>query len=43
MEEIQVPKHLRQFMLEGAKETKLGDKKGCKKTISLWKSAHPRI
>ena len=31
MEEIQVPKHLRQFMLESAKETKLGDKKGAKK------------
>ena len=31
MEEIQVPKHLRQFMLEGAKETILGDKKGAKK------------
>ena len=31
MEEIQVPKHLRQFMPAGAKETKLGDKKGAKK------------
>nr|ABZ07051.1 hypothetical protein ALOHA_HF4000ANIW97J3ctg1g25 [uncultured marine crenarchaeote HF4000_ANIW97J3] len=31
MNEIDVPKHLRQFMLEGARETKLGDKKGAKK------------
>jgi len=31
MNEIEVPKHLRQFMLEGAKETRLGDKKGAKK------------
>ena len=31
MKEIEVPKHLRQFMLEGAQETKLGDKKGAKK------------
>jgi hypothetical protein len=31
MEEIQVPKHVRQFMLDGAIETKLGDKKGAKK------------
>ena len=31
MKEIEVPKHLRQFMLEGARETKLGDKKGAKK------------
>tara|TARA_Y100001949_G_scaffold18238_1_gene12974 strand:+ start:2099 stop:2473 length:375 start_codon:yes stop_codon:yes gene_type:complete len=31
MNEIEVPKHLRQFMLEEAKETKLGDKKGAKK------------
>ena len=31
MKEIQVPKHLRQFMLEGAMETKLGDKKGARK------------
>ena len=30
MNEIDVPKHLRQFMLEGARETKLGDKKGVK-------------
>ena len=40
MKEIEVPKHLRQFMLEGAQETKLGDKKGAKKTIPLWKLAH---
>ena len=31
MKEIEVPKHLRQFMLEGAQETNLGDKKGAKK------------
>ena len=31
MKEIEVPKQLRQFMLEGARETKLGDKKGAKK------------
>ena len=31
MKEIEVPKHLRQFMLEGAQATKLGDKKGAKK------------
>ena len=31
MKEIEVPKHLRQFMLEGAQETRLGDKKGAKK------------
>jgi len=31
MNEIDVPKHLRQFMLEGVRETKLGDKKGAKK------------
>ncbi len=31
MKEIEVPKHLREFMLGGAKETKLGDKKGAKK------------
>jgi hypothetical protein len=31
MNEIDVPKHLMQFMLEGARETKLGDKKGAKK------------
>ena len=31
MNEIEVPKQLRQFMLEGARETKLGDKKGAKK------------
>ena len=31
MNEIDVPKHLRQFMLEGARETKLGAKKGAKK------------
>ena len=31
MKEIEVPKQLRQFMLEGARETNLGDKKGAKK------------
>ena len=31
MKEIEVPKQLRQFMLEGARETRLGDKKGAKK------------
>ena len=31
MNEIEVPKQLRQFMLEGARETRLGDKKGAKK------------
>ena len=31
MNEIEVPKQLRQFMLEGAKETKLGNKMGAKK------------
>mgnify|MGYP001265167183 FL=1 len=31
MNEIEVPKQLRQFMLEGARETNLGDKKGAKK------------
>ena len=31
MNEIDVPKQLRQFMLEGARETRLGDKKGAKK------------
>jgi len=31
MKEIEVPKNLRQFMLEGAEETNLGDKKGAKK------------
>ena len=31
MKEIEVPKNLRQFMLEGAEETNLGDKKGARK------------
>ena len=31
MKEIDVPKQVRQFMLEGALDTKLGDKKGAKK------------
>ena len=31
MKEIEVPKQLRQFMLEGARETRLGNKKGAKK------------
>ena len=31
MKEIEVPKQLRQFMLEGARETRLGDKNGAKK------------
>ena len=31
MKEVEVPKQLRQFMLEGARETRLGDKKGAKK------------
>ncbi len=31
MKEIEVPKNLRQFMLEGAEETKLGNKKGARK------------
>ena len=31
MKEIEVPKQLRQFMLEDARETNLGDKKGAKK------------
>ena len=31
MKEIEVPKQLSQFMLEGARETNLGDKKGAKK------------
>ena len=31
MKEIEVPKQVRQFMLEGALDTKLGDKKGAKK------------
>jgi len=31
MKENEVPKHLSQFMLEGAQETNLGDKKGAKK------------
>ncbi len=31
MKEIEVPKTLRQFMLERAEETNLGDKKGAKK------------
>ena len=35
MKEIEVPKHLRQFMLEGAQDTKLGDKKGAKKHIVM--------
>lgn len=35
MKEIEVPKHLRQFMLEGAQETKLGDKKGAKNNIVM--------
>ena len=35
MKEIEVPKHLRQFMLEGAQETKLGDKKGAKNSIVM--------
>ena len=35
MKEIEVPKHLRQFMLEGAQETKLGDKKGAKNNTGM--------
>ena len=31
MNEIEIPKQLRQFMLEGAEETKLGNKMGAKK------------
>ena len=31
MKEIEVPKNLRQFMIEGAEETNLGDKKGARK------------
>ena len=30
-DEIEVPKELREFMLEGAKETTLGQKNGAKK------------
>ena len=40
MKEIEVRKHLRQFMLEGAQETKLGDKKGAKKQYRYGKLAH---
>jgi len=43
MNEIEIPKQLRQFMLEGAEETKLGNKMGAKKTVSLWEPAHPRV
>jgi len=35
MKEIEVPKHLRQFMLEGAQETNLGDKKVQKNNIVM--------
>jgi len=31
MNEIEIPKQLRQFMLDGAEETKLGNKMGAKK------------
>ena len=41
MKEIEVPKQLRQFMLEGARETKLGDKKGAKKQY-LYGNQHIR-
>ena len=39
-DEIEVPKELREFMLEKAEETFLGQKKWSKKTISLWKFTH---
>ena len=35
-DEIEVPKELREFMLEDAEETLLGQKNGAQKTVSLW-------
>ena len=39
-DEIEVPKELREFMLEEAEETFLGQKKWCRKTIPLWQFTH---
>ena len=35
-DEIEVPKELREFMLEDAEETVLGQKNGASQAISLW-------
>ena len=38
-DEIEVPKELREFMLDGLKKHSL-DKKWCQETISLWEFTH---